>query len=138
MSLNKQPMKRDLENLQNEFFGEVFRQVIFSPSTTGNNFQKLAYIDVPPGSVGTAHVHLGEKVVFALKGRAILTIKGEEHVLESGTAFLIPPDVPRPTRVEGEENWVAVAAYCDECPVLKLARDKRDVDYPLAVDDVVR
>jgi len=134
MNLSKRPLKRDLENLQNEFFGEVFRQVIFSPSTTGNTFQKLAYIDVPPGSVGTAHVHLGEEVVFTLKGRAVLTIEGEDHVLESGTAFLIPPDVPPPARVVGEENWVAVAAYCDECPVLKLARGKQGVDYPLAVD----
>ena len=134
MNLSKRPLKRTLENLPNEFFGGVFRQVIFSPSTTGNNFQKLAYIDVPPGSVGTAHVHLGEEVVFTLKGRAILTIEGEDHLLESGTAFLIPPDVPHPARVVGEENWVAVAAYCDECPVLKMARGQQDVAYPRAVE----
>ena len=135
MHLNHQPMKRDLNDLRSEFFGEVFRQVIFSPSTTGNNFQKLAYIDVPPGAVGTAHVHLGDEVVFTIKGTAILTIDGEEHRLEAGTAFLIPPDVPHPARVEGEENWVAVAAYCDECPVLKAARGKEGVAYPVAVND---
>lgn len=133
MDLNRRPMKSELGELRNEFFGQVFRQVIFSPSTTGNNFQKLAYIDVPPGAVGTAHVHLGEEVVFTLKGRAILEIDGEDHVLEAGTAFLIPPDTPHPARVVGDENWVAVAAYCDECPVLKVARGKEGVSYPLDV-----
>ena len=133
MKLSRTPMKGTVEGLRDEFFGEVFRRVIFSPSTTGNAFQKLAYLDVPPGSVGTAHVHLGEEVVFTLKGRAVLTIDGEEHLLEGGTAFLIPPDVPHPARVVGDEHWVAVAAYCDECPVLKRARNKEGVDYPLAV-----
>jgi quercetin dioxygenase-like cupin family protein len=134
MKLNARPMHRDLADLESEFFGGVFRQVIFSPSTTGNDFQKLAYIDVPPGASGTAHVHLGDEVVFTLKGKAILTIDGIEHVLEAGTAFLIPPDVPHPARVIGDENWIAVAAYCDECPVLKIARKKEGVDYPLAVE----
>lgn len=131
-------MKRDLEDLRSEFFGEVFRQVIFSPTTTGNNFQKLAYLDVPPGAVGTAHVHLGDEVVFTLKGAAILTIDGVEHRLDAGTAFLIPPDVPHPARVVSDENWVAVAAYCDECPVLKAARGKQDVPYPVSVDEAER
>jgi hypothetical protein len=26
----------------------------------------MAYIDVPPGSVGTPHVHLGEEIVYTL------------------------------------------------------------------------
>ncbi len=121
-----------MEGLRDEFFGEVFRRVIFSPSTTGSSFQKLAYLDVPPGLVGTAHVHLGE-VAFTLKGRAALTIDREEHFLEGGTAFLIPRGVPHPARVVGDEHWVAVATYCDERPALKRARNKKGVDYPLVV-----
>ena len=53
-------------------------------------------------------------------------------MLEEGTCFLIPPDVEHPARVVGNENWVAVAAYCDECPVLKKALNKEHVHYPLA------
>jgi quercetin dioxygenase-like cupin family protein len=111
----KGPVLRRTEGLKKEQFGQVFRQVFFSPKTTCNRYLKMAYIDVPPGSVGTAHVHLGEEVVYTIKGKAIITIEGRDHLLEPGTCFLIPPEVPHPARVVGEENWVAVAAYCDEC-----------------------
>ncbi len=131
MELRKKPALKRLEGLKEEHFGQVFRQVIFSPKTTCNNFLKMAYLDVPPGAVGTPHVHLGEEVVFTIKGRAVLTIEGEDYLLEEGTCFLIPPEVEHPARVVSEENWVAVAAYCDECQVLKKARDKEDVDYPV-------
>ncbi len=33
------------------------------------------------------------------------------------------------------QAWVAVAAYCDECPVLKKALDKEDPCYPLPTDN---
>ena len=132
MELKKQPQLRKVENLKVEHFGGIFRQVFFSPETTGNNFLKMAYLNVPPGAVGT-HVHLGEEIVFTISGKAILVIDGKDWVLEPNTCFLIPADVPHPGRVVGDENWVAIAAYCDECPVLKKARGKEDVPYPLAV-----
>ena len=123
-----------VENLKQEHFGQIFRQVFFSPKTTGTRYLKMAYIDVPPGAVGTSHVHLGEEVVYTIKGKAILTIEGDDYLLEEGTCFLIPPDVEHPARVVGDENWIAVAAYCDECRVLKKASGKENVDYPLTVE----
>ena len=60
--------------------------MIFSSSTTGNNFQKLAYIDVPSGSVGTAHVHLGKKVVFTLKGRDAEYLSDQTTVFTPGNS----------------------------------------------------
>ena len=44
---------------------------------------------------------------------------------------MIPPDVTHPAQVIGDVNWVAVAVYCDECPVLKKALAKEDIDYPV-------
>ena len=123
---------RKVEGLKEERFGGISRRVFFSPATTGNRYLKMAYLDVPPGATGTPHVHLGEELVYTIQGKASLTIDGEEHLLEEGTCFLIPPDVEHPVRVVGNENWVAVAAYCDECPVLKKALNKEGVEYPLA------
>jgi quercetin dioxygenase-like cupin family protein len=128
---NEPEIKR-IEGLKEEYFGEVFRRVFFSPQTTGNRFLKMAYIDVPPGAVGMPHVHLGEEMVYTIKGRAIIRVDGREFLLEEGTCFLIPPDVEHPVHVVGRENWVAVAAYCDECPVLKKALSKEDMEYPLS------
>ena len=42
------------------------------------------------------------------KGRRILTINGEEHLLEKDSAFLVPPDVEHPARVVGDETWIAL------------------------------
>ena len=133
MTSGKGPQVRKAEGLKQEQFGKVFRQVFFSPKTTCNRYLKMAYIDVPPGSVGTGHVHLGEEMVYTIKGKAILTLEGTEYLLEEGTCFLIPPEVAHPARVVGEEHWVAVAAYCDECAVLKKELGKEDVEYPVSV-----
>ncbi len=137
MEFTSRPEIKKLENLKVEQFGQVARQVLFSPKTTCNNFLKMAYINVPPGSAGTPHVHLGEEIVFTLSGKVILTIEGKEYLLEAGTCFMIPPEVEHPAKVVGDENWVAIAAYCDECQVLKNVRSKEDVDYPVTTRDSI-
>lgn len=134
MKIKKVVLKRQMKGVKKEQFGGMFRMVLFSPSETGNNFQKLAYINLPPGSQGAVHVHLGEEVVFTLQGKCILRINGKNHILDEGSAFIIPPEVPHPAEVIGDKNWIAVAAYCDECPVLKKARKKEKVNYPVATD----
>jgi quercetin dioxygenase-like cupin family protein len=128
---NKPQIKR-IEGLKEEHFGQIFRQVFFSPQTTGNSFLKMAYIDVSPGALGTSHVHLGEEMVYTIKGKAIFQVDDKDYLLEEGTGFLIPPDTEHLARVIGDENWVAVAAYCDECPVLKKALCKEDLEYPIS------
>jgi len=132
MSIRKELEIKKVKDLKQEHFGQIFRQVFFSPETTRTRYLKMAYIDVPAGSVGSPHVHLGEEIVYTIQGKAILTIDGHDYVLEEGTCFLIPPDVEHPARVVGDENWKAVAAYCDECPVLKKALGKVDINYPLS------
>lgn len=118
------------QGLKAEQFGQISRQVFFSPTTTCNKYLKMAILDIPPGATGSPHVHLGEEIVYTIQGKAILDIEDTEYVLEAGTCFLIPPDSPHPARVVGDENWVAIAAYCDECSVLKKELNKEEVDYP--------
>jgi len=134
MTDTSRPRLKKIEGLKQEHFGGVFRQVFFSPESTGNRYLKMAYLDVPPGAKGTPHVHLGEELVYTIQGKASLTIDGEEYLLEEGTCFLIPPEVKHPARVLGDENWIAVAAYCDECPVLKRALHKEHIHYPVSTD----
>jgi len=76
--------------------------------------------------VGVAYIHLGEEVVYTFGGKCILRINGQDDLLEEGSAFIIPPDVEHPANVMGDKEWVAVAAYCDDCPVLKKARRKEN------------
>jgi quercetin dioxygenase-like cupin family protein len=134
MSDMKKPEIRKMENLKEERFGQLSRHVFFSPKTTCNSYLKMAYIESPPGSVGTSHVHLGEEIVYVLGGKAIFTVDGQDYQVEKGDCFLIPPEVEHPARVVGDENWVAVAVYCDECPVLKKDLGKEDVEYPLSIE----
>lgn len=135
MEIKKRPEIKKLDSLKQEHFGQIFRQVFFSPKTTCSNFLKMAFLDIPPGAVGAPHVHLGDEVVYTIKGKAVLTIDNTEYVLEPGTCFLIPPEAPHPAKVIGNENWVAIAAYCDECPVLKKERGKENIDYPLSIQE---
>ncbi len=125
--------KKLSDTVKENISAEVSREVMIAPSKTGNNLLKMAYIKVPSGARGAAHIHLGEEVVFTLKGEATLTADGKEYVLEEGTAFIIPPDVAHPVKITSNESWEAVAAYCDECPILKQARGKEGIDYPVDV-----
>jgi quercetin dioxygenase-like cupin family protein len=118
-----QPQKVWLDKSAHQQLGQLWRKVFFSPALTGNRYQKLAYVMGPPGAKGAVHTHLGEEVVFTIQGRCVLTIQGKEHLLEPDTAFLIPPDVEHPAQVIGDEPWIAVAAYCDDCPVLQRLRN---------------
>lgn len=131
VQIKKVILNRKMEGLKKEQFGGMVRFVLMSPSETGNNFLKMAYINLPPGAKGAPHIHLGEEGVYTIQGKCILRIDGKDHLLEEGSAFLIPPDVEHPAEVVGEKNWIAVAAYCDECPVLKRARKKEKLNYPI-------
>lgn len=134
MDFKKFFSKKKLSDTKKENIGsEVSREVMIAPSKTGNDLLKMAYVKVPSGARGTPHIHLGEEVVFTLKGEATLTADGKEYVLEEGTAFIIPPDIAHPVKITSEENWEAIAVYCDECPILKKVREKEGIDYPLDV-----
>lgn len=126
------PEIKRLQGREKEYFGQLARQVFFSPKTTCNKYIKMAYVEAQPGSTGTPHIHLGEEIAYTIKGRAILIAAGKEYLLEEGTCFLIPPGVEHTAKVIGNETWVVIATYCDECPVLKKELGKEGVDYPIS------
>ena len=54
----------------------------------------VAYWDVDEGAVMPEHSHPHEQVASVIEGRFELTLDGESQVLDSGTAAVIPPNVP--------------------------------------------
>ena len=90
------------------------QQVLFSPKQRGEGFIKLAVTTGKRGARSTPHAHPRDEVTMTLKGRAVLRSGGQEFIMTEGTAMRLPPGVLHEVEVLSEE-WVVIAAYCDEC-----------------------
>ena len=90
------------------------QKVLFSPETRGEGFIKLTVTTGKKGARSTAHSHPRDEVTLTLKGEAILRAGGEEFHMTEGTAVRLPPGLYHTVEVISDE-WVVVAAYCDEC-----------------------
>jgi quercetin dioxygenase-like cupin family protein len=104
-----------------EQLGELSRAFLLTPSRDGVNFLRLGIVSGFGGARGQVHTHLGNECFFTLAGEGSLLIGGENHVVGARHGICIPPDTEHPLTVTGE-SWKAVAAYCDDCPILKRAR----------------
>lgn len=90
------------------------QRVLFSPKERGEGFIKLAVTTGRKGARSVPHAHPRDEVTLTLKGRAVLRAGGREYHMTEGTALRLPPGVVHEVEVLSEE-WVVVAAYCDEC-----------------------
>ena len=90
------------------------QKVLFSPAQRGEGFIKLSVTTGKKGAKSTAHSHPRDEVTLTLKGEAILRAGGEEYHMTEGTAMRLPPVLDHTVEVISDE-WVVVAAYCDEC-----------------------
>ncbi len=102
-----------------EQLGELKRRVLFTPSRDGVNFLRCAFIEGPAGATGAVHTHPGNECAYIITGQATLMIGGKAHIVNTGQAIMIPPATEHPLTVTGQENWSAIAAYCDDCPLMK-------------------
>lgn len=107
-----------LAGVQTELLGHIERQIIFTPSRTSNRFLRLVYLRGEPGATGKVHVHPGEEALFTLQGQITMQIGGEEITVGANEAVVVPPETEHPFRVTSAEPWLAIASFCDECPVL--------------------
>ena len=101
-----------------EAFGTVNRWFLISPKVGNSKYQRLAYLEGQPGSKGSLHSHPGDEVLYCIHGRVNIKIEGEDHFLAPGEAISIPPGTQHYPEVVGSEIWLAVAAYCDDCPLI--------------------
>ncbi|WP_417280377.1 cupin domain-containing protein [Celeribacter sp.] len=90
------------------------QKVLFSPKERGEGFIKLSVTTGKRGARSVPHAHPRDEVTLTLKGEAVLRANGEEFYMTEGTALRLPPGVVHEVEVLSEE-WIVVAAYCDEC-----------------------
>jgi quercetin dioxygenase-like cupin family protein len=126
------PMLRQLDEVEPEDLYGFKRRVLFSPTTVGSNYMKFAIVHGRPGAKSVPHTHPGGEVALTLKGRAHLSANGKRFELSAGTAVAVPPGVQHPAESTGDEDWVVVTAYCDECPLI---RDKRTRDRAAGITE---
>lgn len=94
------------------------QKVLFSPAERGEGFIKLSVTTGKKGACSIAHSHPRDEVTLTLKGEAILRAGGKEYHMTEGTAVRLPPGLEHTVEVISEE-WIVVAAYCDECTLCR-------------------
>jgi len=113
----ERPLVVSESEVEAEQLGELRRHVLLTPSKDGVNFLRIGTAEGPEGAKGAVHTHPGNECFFTLQGQGTLLIGGEPHVVNESHGMSIPPDTEHPLTVTGGD-WKAVAAYCDECPLL--------------------
>lgn len=104
----------EVSSLPSEQLYDFQQQLVFSPSRRGEGYIKLAVTRGSKGARSKPHSHPRDEVTLTLKGEAIIRAGGRRHHLQEGTAVRIPPNLEHSVEVLSDE-WVVVAAYCDEC-----------------------
>lgn len=112
------PEMRQLAAVEAVRLFDFSQKVLFSPKERGEGFIRLAVTTGHRGARSTPHAHPRDEVTLTLKGEAVLRAGGQEFHMTEGTAMRLPPGVVHEVEVLSEE-WVVVAAYCDECPLCR-------------------
>ncbi|MDS9469009.1 cupin domain-containing protein [Paracoccus sp. MBLB3053] len=108
------PEIRQLEEVAPVQLFDFSQKVLFSPKERGEGFIKMAVTTGKRGARSVPHAHPRDEVTLTLKGQAVLRANGREYHMTEGTALRLPPGVVHEVEVLSDE-WVVVAAYCDEC-----------------------
>lgn len=94
------------------------QKVLFSPKERGEGFIKFAVTTGKRGAKSVSHSHPRDEVTLTLKGEAVLRAGGKEYFLREGSAVRLPPGLDHTVEVISDE-WIVVAAYCDECALCR-------------------
>ena len=92
----------------------------------------LSYLEMDAGAEVPLHHHPHEQGGILLKGKLQLTIGDETRIVEAGSLFLIPPDVPhRAVAVDGPATVLDVFSPVREDYAAQVYRiGTRDPDTP--------
>lgn len=112
--MRRLPEVRQLSDVAPVRLFDFSQQVLFSPAERGEGFIRLAVTTGRKGAKSTPHAHPRDEVTLTLSGEAVLRAGGQEFHMTAGTAVRLPPGLMHEVEVLSDE-WVVVAAYCDEC-----------------------
>ena len=116
---NQEILIRDSSKIIPEKIYDFKRKTIFSPLVTGNSNLMFALIEGQYLAKSQNHIHPGDEVTLTLSGKAEITISNEKYTILPQTAIRVPPWQMHPLVVTSKETWIALAAYCDNCSLLK-------------------
>jgi mannose-6-phosphate isomerase-like protein (cupin superfamily) len=71
---------------------------------------RVARYVYPPGTVFVTHTHEEDKIDAVVSGRFLLSMSGEDVVLDAGDALEVPRQTPHRAEVVGEEPVVSLDA----------------------------
>ena len=118
--MNKQEILiRDLLKITPEKIYDFERKIIFSPLLTGNNNLMFALVKGKYLAKSQNHTHPGDEVTLTLSGKAEISISDKKYPILPQTAIRVPPGQLHPLVVTSKEKWISLAAYCDNCPLIK-------------------
>jgi len=116
---NQEILIRDLSKIIPEKIYDFERKIIFSPLLTGNNNLTFALVKGEYLAKSQNHTHPGDEVTLTLSGKAEISINDKKYFILPYTAIRVPPGQIHPLVVTSKEKWIALAAYCDNCPLIK-------------------
>lgn len=104
-----------IANVESRTLYDFQQKLVASPAERGGEgFIKFAVTTGHKGAKSAPHFHPRDEVAMTIKGRAVLRASGKEYIMEEGMAVRIPPRLEHSVEVLSDE-WIVVAAYCDEC-----------------------
>jgi len=116
---NQEILIRNLSKIVPEKIYDFKRKTIFSPLVTGNNNLMFALVEGEYLAKSQNHIHPGDEVTLTMSGKAEITINNKKYSILPQTAIRVPPWQIHPLVVTSKETWIALAAYCDNCSLLK-------------------
>jgi len=116
---NQEILIRDLSKITPEKIYDFERKIIFSPLITGNNNLTFALVKGKYLAKSENHTHPGDEVTLTLSGKAEISINDKKYFILPHTAIRVSPGQTHPLVVTSKEKWIALAVYCDNCPLIK-------------------
>jgi quercetin dioxygenase-like cupin family protein len=71
---------------------------------------RVARYVYPPGTIFVTHTHDADKIDAVVSGRFLVSIRGEDVVLEAGDTVDVPRETPHRAEVVGDDPVVSLDA----------------------------